>query len=198
MQLLKKLLEAHRDDLADGYPARAVLAASKFSEPFVKLNELLAPYQISVEKFLDFNDSQVTVKNPHLLKNGLISGVFLPDQTIKIMVTDALFDPTVSTIVIKALSFQSLVVHHLLHRERGHVPCYVFYRRLDESMNSEQELEAMAFGLAHDISCKNLVRVTGDEALHHLSPRLANILDNSIKFEPGSITKLHQYIKAFL
>jgi hypothetical protein len=194
---LAALLRAERPDLVDGFPARAAIAASKNNDPISKLNELLAADRIHVVQIVGI-PSDLTVMNPFMLKLGVIAGSYDAEKDfIRVVLNESFFSETDSTIVVKALTFQSVCVHQLLHRAHKHDSCFVFYRPLVESMNREQELEAMGAGLAHDVRCKGIISTTGAEQLQELSPRLANIMANSSSFETGSIPKLQEYIKSF-
>lgn len=200
MSALMKLLDASRDDLIDGFPARAAISAMGAQDPLAKLNALLEPKQISVSltPMLPLPPSMLNIK-PHpvarrMLKLGVISSKY-SQGLIEVVLNPRFFNPTISTTVIKALTFQSVCAHQLLHRARQHHSCEVYYKPLAESVNDEQELEAIAVGLVHDMKCKHLLSLTGTEQLQELSPRLAVIMANSRSFEPGSILKLQEFIK---
>lgn len=196
MLTLKGLLLAARDDLADGFPCRAVMAAYQACNPLEKLNSLLETYQIRAVQHVGI-PANLTVHNPFMQKLGVISGR-INGLDIQIDINELFFDASVSTPLIKALTFQSVCVHQLVHRARQHHHCLVFYNPLKESANVDCELEAKGAGLAHDMLCKSLMSTTGEEQLQDLSPRLANIMLNSSMFEPGSIIKLQKYIKKFM
>lgn len=132
--------------------------------------------------------------NPYLLEFGIISA-HLTDGLITVRVNGHFFDPTISTVIIKGLCFQSVCLHQLVHRIND-TSCNIFYRD-GSAFNDEQELEAIAAGLAHDIRVKGIMRQTGAEDIDELSPRLANMLDNSADFESGSLTKLQSYVKRY-
>ena len=193
MVQLTRLLEARRKDLADGFPTRAVLAAFQAADPVGKLNELLEPKNVSVVKLEQPSPGLVT--NPYLLKLGIIAGR-IEGEAITVYVSPEFFNTAVSTVITKALTFQSVCLHQLVHRYHGQ-GCQIFYRPLTSVINDEAELEAVAAGLAHDVRAKNLLSVTGIEMIQELSPRLANILDNSGAFVTGSIAKLQAYVKKY-
>lgn len=190
---LERLLQAKRKDLLDGFPARAVVAASRVStDPLEKLNEILLPYDILTETL----DIPLEVFNPYLLRKGIIAGR-MENRRIVITVTDEFFSHDASTVIVKALTFQSVCLHQLIHRAQGQAECTIFYSPLKDYFNKASEIEAIAAGLAHDLRCKEHLSVTGNEMLQELSPRLANIMDNSRDFEDSSIAKLQEEIKRF-
>lgn len=193
MSELHRLLKAQRRDLIDGFPARAVLAAARMSKPVDRLNDLLKPHGIEVEVY---DMTLPVVANPYLLQLGIIAGR-TSKRKIYITLSEHFFDPAVSTVIVKALTFQSVCLHQLVHREQGQAECHVFYAPLEDSMNKTSEIEAMAAGLAHDLQCKEHLSVTGAELLQELSPRLANIMDHSRGFEDSSIAKLQECVKRF-
>jgi hypothetical protein len=193
MVQLKRILYARRNDLADGFPTRAVLAAFRASDPIDKLNELLEKHQVSVVQLIEPPLGLVT--NPYLLELGIIAAR-IEGERITVYVSGKFFDSTISTVITKALMFQSVCLHQLIHRCHGQ-DCQIFYRPLTSVINDDAELEAAAAGLAHDVHVKDMLSMTGIEMIQELSPRLANILDNSGAFVTGSLAKLQAYVKKY-
>ena len=207
MQVLMGLLSAQRKDLLDGFPVKAVLASFKAIDPLAKLNELLRERFICVKVC----DTEPCFVNPHLLKYGIISAKL--DDVITIHITSDFFgadhgygdckacdlaeicDASSATIVAKALMFQSVCLHQLMHKARGSKSCSIFYKPAIDTMNDDIELEAIAAGLVHDLQVKSFISITGLEALHELSPRLASMLSNARAFAAGSLLKLQNHIK---
>lgn len=192
MSVLQRLLHARRRDLVDGYPALAVIAALQKADPLASLNYKLAPFDITVV----LSDKLVVAAhfNPHLLKYGILLAA-TEGENISVTVASAfLYDR--SSIIIKALIFQSVCVHQLVHRMFNH-ECKIFTNSIEDALNDDDELKAIGAGIAHDLQVKGYISTTGAEQLQELSPRLANILDNSSAFSSGSIIRLQVHIKNF-
>ena len=206
--LLQSILLANRADLLDGFPARAVITAlSSKTDSFVKLNELLAPYHIYVNKACS-----VTHKiDNHSINYGILSTDILPNGDIIIAILPCFFDSVnncntncsnetkqLHTIVVKALMFQSACLHQLVHRHHKHFDCKAFIKAFDELSSDEHEMEAKAARIAHDMIVKDVLLQTGDETLQDISPKIADWLSQSRDMAEGSFVTIHKMIKGFL
>lgn len=202
MSALNQILLATRADLLDGFPAKAVISAFRSVNPQEKLNDLLAPFSLMIEVL---QEAPANLRlNPHALKHGIISTRIEHGQ-IKVSLLEDFFienacllEPMSTSIVTKALMFQSVCIHQLIHKLRGHSDCILFTEAAAEQVvNSDIELEAIAASLAHDLKITHVISTTGFELIQDLSPRLASVLDSAYLFASGSIIKLHNFIKDY-
>lgn len=165
------------------------------------LCELLLPYNIRIEQI---SSSEAVHRSANTTLGAL--GTYLLDRGIvssrmdngKIVVTLASnFFEVDYTIIVKALIFQSVCLHQLVHRAQDVTDCDIFHLEPADTLNRSYEIEALAAGVAHDLRCKEHLSITGAETLNELSPRLALLLDNSRVFEDSSLAELQVQIRRY-
>jgi len=196
---LASMLRATRQDLVDGFPCKAVLKAlSMDGDRYVKLaylNQLLEHERIEV----------ASTSKPELHGGfhhvGLAAATTFVDGNIEIKVTPRFFKHDEISPLVRALRFQSLVSHELVHRrqfklEEVHAGTF----RSDENLttvdylNDELELSAMGAEVAHDMRAMPFLREHGP---NEVSPRLRDLMVNAGLMSTDSIACFDQAIKRF-
>jgi len=200
MSELATMLKAKRPDLADGFPCKAVLKALVAEgDRFFKLgylNQLLEPHKIEV----------VSTTKPELHGGfhqvGLAAATTFVDGSIEIKVTSRFFkaDNDVSPLL-RALRFQSLVAHELVHRKQFKTrEAYAETFRSDEDISTQEylndhlELKAMGAEVAHDLRALSFL---GEVEPVEMSPRLHDLLSNAGLMTRSSIERFDTAVKHY-
>jgi hypothetical protein len=197
---LKSLLRARRNDLIDGFPCKAALLALALSaDPSEKLDMLNA------ELLKDNVKVKFTVKSD-LAKGfkeaGLNGALAYASGEIDIFITPTFFEIDNLSPLERALRFQSMVVHELVHRNQFRTKTAHARMLSDQDMsdyetylNDELELNAMAAEVSHDMIVKKYF--VNIDTIHQASPRLLTITDNAKLLTKESIEKFSEYLKSW-
>lgn len=201
LKKLENMLNATREDLIDGFPCKAVIGAlSLTGESGAKLeylNKALAYKNITVAMA-----DQEPAMMDGFKEAGLAGAVTYVNGAIEVKLTDDFFIKDSNQSILKrALRFQSLVTHELVHREQfqsKHV--YGKTVRTDEEfsnteyLNDLQEIEAMAAEISHDMRAKHLL---GGAQVFDISPRLKSLMDNARFLAVDTLDSLNLKMRAY-
>lgn len=198
---LATMLNAKRPDLIDGFACKAAMRALNSEgdkqSKLDYLNGMLKKKRISLIMVTKHEEMLDGFKEA-----GLAGGATYVDGSIEIKITPTFFNQdSKPTVVKRALRFQSLVTHELVHREQfQHKPAYGKTHRTDEEktnteyLNDELEIEAMAAEISHDMRVKHLV---GGSQMLEISPRLKNLTENARLIGAETIATLQASMKAY-
>lgn len=198
---LALMLKASRPDLVDGFACKAAIKVlSAEGDCYFKLayiNDLFAKKRIEV----------VLVDNAEPLLDGfkevgLAGAATYVDGSIEVKLTPAFFKKdSQQTVLKRALRFQSLIVHELVHREQFQTKdAYGKTVRSDtelsdiEYLNDDLEIEAMAAEISHDMHVKHLL---DGEQMFEISPRFKALMENARLLGETTISSLQQSMKAY-
>jgi hypothetical protein len=200
---LATMLRASRHDLVDGFACKAVVKALSLPDDhhrkLKRINELLQVDNVSVvlcdepERMLD-----------GFREVGLAGATTYTDGAIEIKLTPTFFTKEPSQSVLKrALRFQSLIAHELVHRNQyQQKAAYGQTTRSEktadasseEYLNDSLEIDAMAAEISHDMRAKHII---GGEQLFDISPRLKALLENARLLGAGTIDVLYDSMKTY-
>lgn len=200
MSELALMLKAKRPDLVDGFPCKAVLKAltAEGDRHFklAYLNQLLEPNMIEV----------VSTTKPELHGGfnhaGLAAATTFVDGGIEIKVTSRFFKADEIAPLIRALRFQSLVAHELVHRKQFKSrEAYAETFRIDddlttvEYLNDKLELAAMGAEVAHDL--RALTYLSDSQQAVDISPRLRDLMSNAGVMSKTSLEQFDRSVKLY-
>jgi len=196
---LSIMLKAKRPDLVDGFPCKAVLKVlSTDGDRYLKLaylNQLLEHDRIEV---VSTTKSELHGGFHHA---GLAAATTFVDGEIEIKVTSKFFKHDEISPLVRALRFQSLVAHELVHRKQFKAKeAYAETFRSDENittveyLNDHLELTAMGAEVAHDLHAMTFL---GQPDQADISPRLRDLLVNAGLMSRASIAYFDQAVKHF-
>lgn len=198
MNSIMALLQASRPDMIDGFPAKCALRAlTEEGSPQDKLNrmnEQLIKHRI----IAIFRDKIVKPDSAYYSNHSLIGAHINPNGFIEVYMKDSFFEEVTNPLE-KALRFQSIVTHELVHRrqiEASHGTIGNF--RSDEDLedasyiNNPIELEAMCTEVLHDMATS---KVLADSSILSGSPRLNFLLDNARYLTEDSVKYFQEQMK---
>lgn len=194
---LAGMLRATRPDLIDGFACKAAVKALAADAPRAQRLELLN------QELEQQNVEVVLVQKSDLAggysQAGLAGALTQVDGQIEVQVTAAFFrDET--PVLFRALRFQSLVAHELVHRKQFKVKEAYAETRTDETMgdptylNDKLELYAMSAEVAHDLRTQAYL---GHGEFNEISPRLTDLIENARYLTPLSIERLQSSLKYY-
>jgi hypothetical protein len=196
MAKVSELLRATRSDLVDGFPCKAALSSlmidRSVEEKLAHLNELLAADRIEVVI------SEEATLVGEFENIGLSAATTFASGGIVIKLAGRFFEPNHVAPLVKALRFQSLITHELVHRRQFkakqlHASSRNERHSSTEYLNDELELSAMGAEVAHDLRALMFLGGTTVDA----SPRLRDLLTNAGMMSQASVTKFDKAIKHF-
>jgi hypothetical protein len=193
---LTKLLKAKRPDLLDGFPLKAAFkaltaeGAMGFKRTY--LNSLLESEGIEVKL------QKATDLMPGFREAGIVGGLTLSDGSIEILVNSTFFAKSSNlTPLERALRFQSIVSHELVHRQQFssktlHHAAFKDDEALSsiEYLNDPLELEAMAAEVAHDVMTASFASGAPELA----QPRFNDLISNAKHITPTAMTQFRQCV----
>ena len=192
---LTNLLRATRTDLLDGFPLKAafkaltVEGALGFKHAYV--NTLLAGDGIEVKL------EQATDLLPGFREAGIIGGLTLADGSIEIQVSPTFFHKKGLSPLERALRFQSIVAHELIHRRQfSNITLHhAAFRDSDsltsiEYLNDPLELEAMAAEVAHDVMTASFTSGAPELA----QPRFNDLIANAKHISPVAMAQFRKCV----
>lgn len=192
---LPTLLKAKRPDLLDGFPFKAALKAlSAHGNQAFKLsylNDILAKDGIEVSTTTDGRWLL-----PGFKEAGIAGALTYSDGSIEVKVNRAFFKVSGLTPFERALRFQSITLHELVHREQFTRKTLHAMTMSDEElstveyMNDPHELEAMAAEIAHD-------SITSQFAAALPAPRFADVTAHAAQLTPESMDLLRKHVAGF-
>jgi hypothetical protein len=199
MTKLTKMLKAKRADLLDGFPLKAafkVLTAEggqAFKQAYINdilTNERVEVVLVEPTRFL----------MPGFKEAGIVGGLTYSDGSIEIKVDSTFFKSTDRSPLERALRFQSIVAHELIHREQfcsttQHSNSFRSDDELSsvEYLNDPYELEAMAAEVAHDVITAEYT--SGDTAC--AQPRFNDLSANAKHLRPESMKIFSEAVASF-
>lgn len=194
---LAKLLKAQRPDLLDGFPLKAAFKALSAeggqSFKLAYINELLEDERVEVT----LNKGQDNDLMPGFHDAGIIGALTYSDGGIEVRVNKTFFVPTTLSALERALRFQSIMAHELVHREQFashtlHSEAFKLDDELSsiEYINDPYELEAMAAEIAHDAITAKMA------GTRNFQPRFDDLTAHAAHIRPEALAQLRAAITA--
>lgn len=194
---LTSLLKAKRADLLDGFPLKAAFKAltaeggTGFKHAYI--NKLLESEGIEVKL------EKATDLLPGFREAGIIGGLTLSDGSIEIRVANTFFLKKGLSPLERALRFQSIVAHELIHRKQfSSITLHHAAFKDDDALtnieylNDPLELEAMAAEVAHDVLTASFA--SGEPEL--AQPRFNDLIANAKHITADSMNRFRKCVLA--